>query len=142
MHKGFPPIHPVTVVGIFCCFVFVAAAGCAPVSRLTRAKETATVRAFHQQGSAVYYAKKFDGRKTASGERFDSHKYTAAHRTLAFGTRVRVTNLGNKKSVVVRINDRGPFGAGGHIIDLSPAAAKAIGLGRQGVARVKLEIEK
>jgi rare lipoprotein A len=127
---------------IFCCFMLVAAAGYVPALSLTIAKEKTAVQAFRQVGTAVYYASKFQGRKTASGERFDIHKFTAAHRTLAFGTRVRVTNLGNKKFVVVRINDRGPFGAGRHIIDLSPAAAKAIGLGRKGVARVKLELEK
>jgi rare lipoprotein A len=131
-----------TSTRIFCCFVFVAAAGFTPVSSFASAKEKTAAHAFRQVGTAVYYASKFQGRKTASGERFDIHKFTAAHRTLAFGTRVRVTNLGNKKSVVVRINDRGPFGRGGHIIDLSPAAAHAIGLGRQGVARVKLELEK
>ena len=90
----------------------------------------------------MYYGRQFQGRKTASGERFDIHTFTAAHRTLPFGARVRVTNLGNKKSAVVRINDRGPFGSKGHIIDLSPAAAHAIGLGGQGVSRVKLELEK
>jgi rare lipoprotein A len=142
MREGFPLVHTVTATGVFCCFIFVAAAGCAQAPRLTRAKEKAAVQTFRQKGTAVYYALRFQGRKTANGERFDVRKFTAAHRTLPFGTRVRVTNIGNKKSVVVRINDRGPFGAGGHIIDLSPAAAKAIGLGRQGVARVRIEIAK
>jgi rare lipoprotein A len=125
---------------VACCCVFVAAAACA--SALANAKGSASSRSFRQEGTAVYYSTKFQGRKTASGERFDIHAFTAAHRTLAFGTRVRVTNLGNRKSTVVRINDRGPFGRGGHIIDLTPAAAKAIGLGRRGVARVKLELDK
>ncbi len=95
---------------------------------------------FYQEGTAVYYGLKFHGRKTASGERFDINKFTAAHRTLPFGTKVRVTNLDNAKEVVVRINDRGPFGSN-HIIDLSLVAAKAIGLGKQGCVRVKLELE-
>jgi rare lipoprotein A len=78
-------------------------------------------------GLASYYGKEFHGRKTASGEPFNMNALTAAHRTLPFGTTVRVTNARNGKSVTVRINDRGPFIAG-RIIDLSYAAAKSIGL--------------
>ncbi len=81
---------------------------------------------FFQEGLAVWYGPGFHGRRTASGEVYDMHALTAAHPSLPFGTRVRVTNLRNGKSVVVRINDRGPFG-GRFIIDLSYAAAKAIG---------------
>ncbi len=81
---------------------------------------------FVQEGLAVWYGPGFHGRKTASGEIFDMHALTAAHPTLPFGTRVRVTNLRNGRSVVVRINDRGPFGRR-YIIDLSYAAARAIG---------------
>ena len=77
-----------------------------------------------EEGLASWYAGKFQGRKTASGEIFDTAKMTAAHKTLAFGTRVRVRNLANEKEVVVRINDRGPF-VEGRIIDLSRAAAEA-----------------
>jgi peptidoglycan lytic transglycosylase len=88
-----------------------------------------------QSGVASWYGPGFQGRKTASGERFNTGSYTAAHRSLPFGTRVKVTNVRNGKSVVVRINDRGPF-AGGRIIDLSKAAKSAIGMG--GTARVKL----
>ncbi|MER3522465.1 MAG: septal ring lytic transglycosylase RlpA family lipoprotein [Thermus sp.] len=79
-----------------------------------------------EEGLAVWYGPGFHGRKTASGEVYDMHALTAAHPSLPFGTRVRVTNLKTGKSVVVRINDRGPFG-GRYIIDLSYAAAKAIG---------------
>jgi len=86
-------------------------------------------------GVASYYGPKFHGKKTASGEVFDMYKLTAAHRTLPFGTRVRVTNLENSKSVVVRINDRGPF-IKGRIIDLSFEAARRIGI--TGLAKVKL----
>jgi rare lipoprotein A len=136
-----------TVSSVFFCVVWVAVAGCASAPRFTKAREAEGARAgspssSREEGTAVYYAAKFQGRKTASGERFDKDKFTAAHRTLPFGTMVRVTNLDNDRSVVVRINDRGPFGSSGHIIDLSTAAAQAIGLGRQGVARVKLEIER
>lgn len=90
-------------------------------------------------GLASFYAAKFHGRRTASGEIFNTHALTAAHLSLPFGTKVKVTNLRNGKSVVVRINDRGPH-VRGRIIDLSSAAAKKIGLNRAGTARVKLEL--
>lgn len=89
-------------------------------------------------GQASYYASKFHGRPTANGEKFDNGRLTAAHRTLPFGTKVRVTNLENGRSVVVRVNDRGPF-VKGRIIDLSQAAAKRIDMVRAGVVRVKVE---
>lgn len=92
-----------------------------------------------QVGKASWYGARFDGRKTASGERFDRHRMTAAHRTLPFGTRVRVTHQGNGRSVVVRINDRGPYGAG-RIIDLSEAAARSLRMTNQGVALVAVEV--
>ncbi|MEW5677207.1 septal ring lytic transglycosylase RlpA family protein [Flavobacterium enshiense] len=78
-------------------------------------------KVYKNKGVASYYHAKFDGRKTASGERFSNSEYTAAHRELKFGTKVRVTNLANDKSVVVRINDRGPFSRGREI-DLSRKA--------------------
>ncbi|WP_038042120.1 septal ring lytic transglycosylase RlpA family protein [Thermus tengchongensis] len=90
-----------------------------------------------QEGLAVWYGPGFHGRRTASGEPYDMHALTAAHPSLPFGTRVRVTNLKNGQSVVVRINDRGPFG-GRYIIDLSYAAAKAIGA--LSATRVRLEV--
>lgn len=90
-------------------------------------------------GQASYYGQKFHGRTTANGERFDMHGLTAAHRTLPFGTRVRVTNSRNKQSVTVRINDRGPF-TGGRVIDLSRSAASKIGMIKSGVAPVNIEI--
>ncbi len=91
-----------------------------------------------QRGEASWYGSKFHGRGTASGEIFDMYAYTAAHRTLPFNTRVRVTFLQTGREVVVRINDRGPHVAG-RIIDLSWAAAEAIGLRACGVGQVKLE---
>jgi rare lipoprotein A len=78
-----------------------------------------------EEGMASYYADALQGRRTASGELFDMHALTAAHRTLPFGTRVEVTNLENGRSVVVRINDRGPY-AEGRVIDLSQAAAREL----------------
>jgi len=90
-------------------------------------------------GYATYYGPGFHGKKTASGEIFDMNKMTCAHRTLPFGTKLFVTNLSNKKTVRVIVNDRGPF-VKGVIIDLSKAAAKKIALG--GKAKVKIEIIK
>lgn len=91
------------------------------------------------EGKVSYFASKFTGRKTASGERFNPNEMTMAHKTLAFGTRVRVTNLLNGKSVQVRVNDRGPFVAG-RVADLSHAAARQLDLLRLGVAHARLEI--
>lgn len=91
-------------------------------------------------GLASYYGKKFHGRRTASGERYNMHAMTAAHPSLAFGSVVTVTHLKNGRSVKVRINDRGPF-IKGRIIDLSYAAAKKLGMLNEGVARVKLRLE-
>ncbi|WP_018345033.1 septal ring lytic transglycosylase RlpA family protein [Cytophaga aurantiaca] len=90
-------------------------------------------------GSASYYANKFQGRKTASGEKYDKNKLTAAHRTYAFGTKLKVTNIANGKSVVVTVNDRGPY-AKQRLIDLSYAAAKHIDMIKQGVAEVHIEV--
>jgi peptidoglycan lytic transglycosylase len=86
---------------------------------------------------ASYYGKELAGRRTASGERFNPGAMTAAHRTLPFGTRVRVTNIHNGRSVIVRINDRGPF-VKGRSIDLSSGAARAIGMGT--AANVRMEV--
>ncbi|HIK44486.1 MAG TPA: septal ring lytic transglycosylase RlpA family protein [Leptolyngbyaceae cyanobacterium M65_K2018_010] len=90
-------------------------------------------------GMASWYGPGFHGRRSASGEVFNQNALTAAHRTLPFGTQVRVTNLNTGQQVVVRINDRGPFGHG-RIIDLSAAAASSIGLMASGVGRVQLEV--
>ena len=90
-------------------------------------------------GMASYYGDALHGRRTANGERFDMHALTAAHRTLPFNTRVEVTNLENGRSVVVRINDRGPF-VEGRVIDLSQAAAKELRFLGRGTTRVRLKI--
>ena len=90
-------------------------------------------------GIASYYAAKFHGRRTASGEKFSSKLMTAAHLTLPFGTQLKVTNLRNMKSVIVRVNDRGPHVLG-RIVDLSRAAAELIGMRHTGTAHVELEI--
>jgi len=128
-------------------------AGCATAPRYTRCTHTAPAapktRVYPDRGTgqgesgftgtASYYGTAFHGKKTASGERFNMHALTAAHPTLPFGVRVRVTNLDNGKSVVVRINDRGPFKKG-RIIDLSHGAAREIGMIGTGTARVRLEV--
>ncbi|HEX7685156.1 MAG TPA: septal ring lytic transglycosylase RlpA family protein [Trinickia sp.] len=93
---------------------------------------------FKQVGRASWYGRRFAGRKTASGERYDMYAMTAAHKTLPLASYVRVTNTTNNKSVVVKINDRGPY-VRGRVIDLSYAAAKVLGLARAGTARVKIE---
>ncbi len=93
---------------------------------------------FSQIGYASYYADKFEGRATASGEIFSQKKLTAAHKTLPFGTKLKVTNLQNGKTVIVVVNDRGPF-VDNRIIDLSKAAAEQIGMLGSGVVKVKIE---
>jgi len=99
----------------------------------------AQVKDGKEEGLASWYAGKFQGRTTASGERFDTNKLTAAHKTLPFHTVVRVTNVESSRSVDVRINDRGPF-VEGRIIDLSRAAAEKIGLTGRGVVQVRIEV--
>ncbi len=95
-------------------------------------------RRWFQVGLASFYGKYFQGRKTANGESYDMNALTCAHRSLPLGSWIRVTNLRNRKSVFVRVNDRGPMPED-RIVDLSLGAAKAVGLTSRGVGRVKLE---
>jgi rare lipoprotein A len=107
-----------------------------------RAENTAITRESKANplvGVASFYGNKFQGRRTANGEKFDNHAFTAAHKSLRFGSRVKVINLRNGLSVIVRVNDRGPF-IRGRIIDLSKAAAKKIGITHSGTVMVRLEI--
>jgi rare lipoprotein A len=92
-----------------------------------------------ENGIASYYHDRFHGRKTANGERFDQGAYTAAHKTLPLGSTVRVTRTDTGKSIVVRINDRGPF-INGRIIDLSRRAARDLGMIEKGLVKVKVEV--
>jgi rare lipoprotein A len=101
------------------------------------APEVAKVDEVIEQGRASWYGRRFQGRRTASGELFDMHALTAAHKTLPFGTLVRVRSLSNGREVVVRINDRGPY-TKGRVIDLSQAAMAALKLRARGVIRVEL----
>jgi rare lipoprotein A len=89
------------------------------------------------EGVASYYGESLRGERTANGERFDPDRFTAAHRTFAFGTCLRVENTANGRSVRVRVNDRGPF-VPGRILDVSEAAARALDMVQRGVARVRL----
>jgi rare lipoprotein A len=95
------------------------------------------VLALNQQGIASYYGQKFHGRKTASGERFNNNAMTAAHRSAPFGSQIRVTNLANGRSVVVRVNDRGPW-VRGRIVDVSGVAARQLGMTGRGLTRVRV----
>ncbi|EXI40512.1 rare lipoA family protein [Acinetobacter baumannii 846928] len=97
-----------------------------------------TVRKFSQTGMASWYGRQFHGRKTASGETFDMNALTAAHRSLPLNCYIRVTNKDNGKSVVVKVNDRGPF-HGNRVLDLSYGAAKRLGITNAGTAKVSIE---
>jgi rare lipoprotein A len=120
--------------------IFVLASGCAgsrPASWDHGAAPPPA--AFVQEGWASYYGTAHHGHRTASGVRFDEHQLTAAHRSLPFGTQVRVTNLENGRTVMVTINDRGPF-TKKRVIDVSSRAARELGFLRAGMARVRLEV--
>ena len=128
----------------FIGFLFTLFSGCTSVVRFNNGKtekidNISTSNTF--KGLASYYSDKFDGKKTASGELFSQKELTAAHKTLPFGTIVKVTRVSNQKQVVVRINDRGPF-VEGRIIDLSYRAALELDLINAGVAEVIIEIIK
>ena len=125
-------VFPRTLLCVVVALQFITIPACAgrmrPGSRLT--------------GIASYYSDKLHGRKTASGEVYDRNKLTAAHKSLPFGTKVKVTNLANMKTVIVKINDRGPFGDRKRIIDLSRSAANRLDMIRQGIIEVEVEILK
>jgi len=124
-----------SIILIQLIFIF----SCAPKKRIPVSIFYPKKIKFVQIGYASWYGKKFHGRPTASGEIFNMYKLTAAHRTLPLGTYVKVTNLSNGKSVIVKINDRGPY-VKGRIIDLSYMAAKKIGMVKKGVQKVKIEV--
>lgn len=116
-----------------------------PTQRKSNEEPTQASRSVHrksfQVGPASWYGEKYDGRATASGEPFDMYGLTAAHATLPLGTLVRVTNLSNGKTVVVRVNDRGPF-VNGRIIDVSYHAARVLDFLKKGVQGVRLDFEE
>jgi peptidoglycan lytic transglycosylase len=123
---------PYSLILVCIALVF---SGC---SGMTKRIDT-TGSGYKETGKASFYAMKFQSRKTASGEIFDQSASTAAHKKLPFGTKVKITNVRNGKSVIVRINDRGPF-VRGRIIDLSRSAFSKIGNTRAGVIDVKLKV--
>lgn len=127
-------------VGLWGWVVVLLATGCASTPRQQKPVGGGASAVVPRVGIASYYAHKYHGRKTASGERYNMHALTAAHRTLPFGTRVKVTNLQDDRSVVVRINDRGPF-IKGRIIDVSLEAARRLQMISKGTARVRVETQ-
>ncbi len=152
MHKRLTSIFTVTTILAILCI------DCSTTSHSARNKDQQAIRPSSKrgrkkpgstsqqkykkhklQGVASYYGRKFHRKKTASGERFNMYDLTAAHRTLPFNTRIKVTNLENNKSVIVRINDRGPF-TKGRVVDLSFKAAKEIGLIQKGTAKVRIKV--
>lgn len=131
---------PVIMVGLlFPCVLGAGTAQAAANIPDTKPVPPATKKYWFQIGRASWYGKMFQGHKTASGETFDTNAMTAAHRTLPLGSWVRVTNLKNRRSVVVKINDRGPVPQD-RVLDLSQAAAKTLGF--NGIASVKVELLK
>jgi rare lipoprotein A len=150
--SGLNPI--VLLPGAMCLSLTLAACGAAPPPgprSSTRAPGPASAafdpRAYYgrralsvQRGEASYYADKFAGRRTANGETYQPSEYTAAHRSLPFGSVVRVTRERTGDWVLVRVNDRGPFGSRSRVLDLSKQAAKRLSMLRDGVVRVRLEI--
>ena len=124
--------HPTPTLSAL-LLALVAVAGCAT----TGIRPGAVPRA--EVGYASFYSSQYHGQPTASGRRYDEHALSAAHRTLPFGTRVRVTNLDNDRSVLVTITDRGPFRRN-RIIDVSRRAARELGFERAGTTRVRVEV--
>jgi rare lipoprotein A len=119
--------------------VLITIGGGAAVHAAGPAPAAVVVDAPAETGLAAVYSDRLHGRKTASGERYDRCQLTAAHKTLPFGTRVKVTHTKSNKSVIVRINDRGPVQVG-RILDLSPTAARAVGIGPNGMGEVSAQV--
>ena len=141
MPPGHPPFPPRTLHRSSSVRrLLLATVGLAAACGATDATAVRSQAGAVQEGQATWYSDSLAGRSTASGEPYDPQALTAAHRTLPFGTRVRVTRLDHDRSVEVRINDRGPFGRRSRIIDLSRAAAEQLEMLRAGVVRVRLEV--
>ena len=121
--------------GFACLLILFTLQACTAVS----GKKDSNWIGYTESGKASYYALKFQSKKTASGELYDNAKKTAAHKKLPFGTKIKVTNIKNSKSVIVRINDRGPF-VKGRIVDLSGSAFSSIANLDAGIIKVKIEV--
>ena len=124
---------------IFVALILNLLVGCSSASAVSQDKTISYSRTHQLTGKASWYSQKFHGKRTASGERYNKGAYTAAHKSLPFGTIVRVTNTANAKKVDVKINDRGPF-VKGRVIDLSQEAFEQIGSVKKGVVPIKIEI--
>ncbi len=131
MPASFSPLRFLRQYLLGACALLVLLSGCAN-------RHIIDPRGYDETGTASYYGARHHGKHTASGEPFDQHGLTAAHRQLPFGTRVQVTNLANDKSVVVRINDRGPH-TRGRLIDVSRAAAQQLDMLQSGTAKVRVQ---
>ena len=136
MRKSFP--HTGMLAGFCLVYLFFTILGCGSTPSAVKPPAGKST-GYEATGIASYYGRKFHGRRTASGERFDMHAMTAAHPSLPFGTRVQVTRPKTGRTVHVRINDRGPF-VRGRIIDLSYAAARQLGMLADGLARVHIRV--
>ncbi len=132
--RGSPGLRR-SAIGLLCVTMYLAAPACGAAAP----RADSSWAGYTQSGKASYYASKFQSRKTASGELYDRAKKTAAHRKLPFGTKIRVTNIKNGKSVAVKVNDRGPF-VKGRIVDLSASAFKRIGDANAGVIDVEIQV--
>ncbi|WP_231489598.1 septal ring lytic transglycosylase RlpA family protein [Billgrantia saliphila] len=137
---GAGPSAPRSVRGMLVLLLLALTVGCAGRDGRQVERASAPSGWYGEQGQASFYADRYHGRRTASGEAYDRNALTAAHRSLPFGTRVRVTRLDNGRETVVRINDRGPF-VRGRVIDLSRRAAEELNMLGQGVAEVRLSPE-
>jgi rare lipoprotein A len=126
------------VVGLGLALCALAGSGCA-TSRSTRPSTAPPAPGTRVVGLASWYGQRHQGHRTASGEIYDMNKLTAAHRTMPFGTRLRVTNAENGRSVVVRVNDRGPW-VNDRVLDVSLAAARALGMLGDGVTKVEIVV--
>lgn len=124
---------------IFTLLALVFLAGCSSTPITDSAKTSQYSQSHSLTGQASWYGSKYHGKLTASGEKYNMRAYTAAHKTLPFGTIVRVTNTNNNKTVDVKINDRGPF-VKGRVIDLSQKAFEKVGATNKGIVTVKIEI--
>lgn len=136
IHRPASPLRP--LAAWVCALALLVLAGCSSAPK-SGSGASAIPSGHSESGMASYYGNEFQSRKTANGERFDQGKLTAAHRTLPFGTRLKVTNTQNGKSVQVRVNDRGPF-VKGRIIDLSSSAFKTIASQNAGVVPVRIQV--
>jgi rare lipoprotein A len=134
------PCARATLAGFAVAVLALAVTGCATSTKATGTSATgSSAPGTRIVGLASWYGQRHHGQATASGELFDMNKLTAAHRTLPFGTRLKVTNVDNGRSVVVRVNDRGPW-VKDRVIDVSRAAGRALGMTGEGVARVEIVV--